>query len=590
MGNERVAVVGGGIAGLAAALRLRERLGPGATITIFEQGAALGGKLRTGELAGGAQELGAETFLAGDPAGGESAAVSLARRVGLGDRLVHPGTTQAALVIGGALTDIPTGTLMGVPEDAARVASVARVTEGRDPDQGRPLLGDGEDVAIGALTRRRFGDEVVDRLVDPLLGGVYAGRADELSLDMTVPGLARAARTERTLSAAVKAAKAASARARAAGAALAQTGPERAGSASTGSASAGSSRTGSARAGAAQPGSARTGTAQASSAQAGGVRAGGVQAGTANSVGVQAGPAWAGGAQAGIARAGGAQAGDAQAGLAEAGAAPGGRAGVPPIFATVDGGLSRLVVAVADAAKAEVRLGLPVRALERAGDGGWVLTVGAANASDAAERHRVDAVVLAVPARAAARLLKGVDASVSGVVGGLDYASIALINMALPAAELPHLSGLLIPSVEGLLIKAATFFGVKWPHLRRADGVVQVRASIGRHGEEHLLQRDDAELVTAAHTELSRLLGGRLPAPIDTIVQRWGGALPQYAPGHRARITSARETLRAGHPTIVLAGASYDGVGIPLCVRSGESAADELADVVQRSAVSRESA
>ncbi|GAB7053103.1 protoporphyrinogen oxidase [Catenuloplanes indicus] len=492
MGNERVAVVGGGIAGLAAALRLRERLGPGATITIFEQGAVLGGKLRTGELAGGPQELGAETFLAGDPGGGESAAVSLARRAGLGDRLVHPGTTQAALVIGGTLADIPGGTLMGVPEDAAQVASVARVVEERDADQGRPLLADGEDTAIGALIRRRFGDEVVDRLVDPLLGGVYAGRADELSLEMTVPALARAAHTERTLTAAVKAAKAASARARAA----------------------------------------RTGSGN--------------------------------------------------------GAA--GRPGGPPIFATVDGGLTRLVEAVADAAKAEVRLGLPVRALEPTGDGGWVLTVGAANAGDAAERHRADAIVLAVPAKAAARLLTGVDASVSGVLGRLDYASIALINMALPAAALPNLSGLLIPPVEGLLIKAATFFGVKWPHLRRADGVVQVRASVGRHGEEHLLQRDDAELVTAAHAELSRLLGGALPAPVDTLVQRWGGALPQYAPGHRARITSARETLRAAHPTIALAGAAYDGVGIPLCVRSGENAADDVADVVKASDMSRENA
>ncbi|MDR7325126.1 MULTISPECIES: protoporphyrinogen oxidase [Catenuloplanes] len=589
MGNERVAVVGGGIAGVAAALRLRERLGPDATITIFEQGAALGGKLRTGELAGGVQELGAETFLAGDPAGGESAAVSLARRAGLGDRLVHPGTTQAALVIGGVLTGIPGGTLMGVPEDAAQVASVARVVEGRDPDQGRPLLGDGEDVAIGALTRRRFGDEVVDRLVDPLLGGVYAGRADELSLDMTVPGLARAARTEHTLTAAVKAAKAAAARARAAGAAApagaAQTAAAQAGVAQVAAAQPGDRRA------AAETGSAQTDVTRAAARAAVALTDAAQTDVTRTGAAARAAVAQTDAAQSEDASAA-AQVGGARAGGAPAGTAHGatGRAGAAPIFATVDGGLSRLVEAVADAAKAEVRLGLPVRALERAGDGGWVLTVGAANSSAAAERHRVDAVVLAVPAKAAARLLGGVDASVSGVVGGLDYASIALINMALPAAELPHLSGLLIPPVEGLLIKAATFFGVKWPHLRRADGVVQVRTSVGRYGEEHLLQRDDAELVTTAHAELSRLLGGALPAPVDSIVQRWGGALPQYAPGHRARITSARETLRAAHPTIVLAGAAYDGVGIPLCVRSGESAADEVADVVQASDRSRENA
>ncbi|MFI5842352.1 protoporphyrinogen oxidase [Catenuloplanes sp. NPDC051500] len=547
MGDERVAVVGGGIAGLAAALRLRERLGPGATITVFEQGAALGGKLRTGELAGAPQELGAETFLAGDPAGGESAAMSLARRVGLGGRLVHPGTTQAALVIGGSLTDIPAGTLMGVPDDPARVASVARVTAGRDADSGRPLLGDDEDVAIGALTRLRFGDEVVDRLVDPLLGGVYAGRADELSLEMTVPALARTARTEPTLARAVTAAKAASARARAA------------------QASAGSAQS-----------SGPIGGGQAESGP-GPHGQNGAGAGTGGGAGAGAGAGTGGGAGTGAGGGAGAGGGGREQG------GPGARAaGAPPVFATIDGGLSRLVEAVAAAAGAEVRLGLPVRALERAGDHGWILTVGAANAADAGERLRFDAVVLALPAKPAARLLKEVEPGVAQVIGGLDYASLALVNLALPAAELPGLSGLLVPPVEGLLIKAATFFGVKWPHLRRADGVVHVRASIGRYREEHLLHRDDVELAGAAHAELSALLGTPLPRPVDTIVQRWGGALPQYTPGHRQRIASARELLRASHPTLVLAGAGFDGVGIPLCVRSGETAGDEVADEVRR--------
>lgn len=459
----RIAVVGGGIAGLAAAVRLRERAPAGTRITVYEGRAALGGKLRTGTLAGVPTECGAEAFLTGDPAGGESAAVALARRLGLADDLVHPATGQAALALDGRLVPIPRGTLVGVPGELTEVAAVARPAAERDRDDGRPLLGPDEDPAVGALVRRRLGDEVVERLVDPMLGGVYAGRADALSLATTMPGLARAARTEHTLTAAVRAARAASPR-----------------------------------------------------------------------------PAGA------------------------------------PVFATVRGGLSRLVAAAARAAAAEIRLGATVRKLtpER---GGWQLTLGSTRDP---ERVRADAVVLALPARPAARLLGGVDATAAASVGALDYASIALVSLVLPAPpEVPALTGLsgfLVPERAGTLVKAATFVTTKWAHLRRPDGLAQVRVSVGRHGEEHLLHRDDAELVAAAHRELGEILGAALPAPVATQVQRWGGALPQYAPGHLDRVAAARAALRAGYPTLALAGAGYDGIGIPVCVRSGETAAAEV--------------
>ncbi|SDY46454.1 oxygen-dependent protoporphyrinogen oxidase [Micromonospora pattaloongensis] len=457
--QRRIAVIGGGITGLAAALRLREAAPAGTRVTVYEQSGALGGKLRTGELAGSVLERGAENFLTRDPAGGDSAAVALARRVGLGDDLVHPATTQAAIVVGGRLLPVPRGTLVGVPGDLDQVAAVARPDADRDADGGGPLLGPDEDVAVGALVRQRLGDDVVDRLVDPMLGGVYAGRADQLSLAATMPGLARAARVEPTLVRAVRAAMTAAPR----------------------------------------------------------------PAGT-------------------------------------------------PVFATVSGGLSRLVDAVAAAGGAQLRLGAAVRELTPTRTG-WRLVVGPTRDP---ERVDVDAVVLALPARPAARLLAGVDTGVAARVGELDYASVALVAMALPAAALPELSGFLVPAVEGALTKAATFFTTKWAHLRRPDGVALVRASVGRHGEEQQLQRDDDELVATVHRELSALVGAALPAPLETHVQRWGGALPQYAPGHVARVAAARARLRAAHPTLALAGAGYDGVGIPVCVRSGETAAEEI--------------
>ncbi|WP_239090813.1 protoporphyrinogen oxidase [Asanoa iriomotensis] len=453
-----VAIIGGGIAGLAAALRINDQA-PGTRVTVFEQGPVLGGKLRTGELAGSPVELGAEAFLVRDTATGEdSPAVLLARRVGLGDDLVNPAVGAAALAVGGKLVPMPRGTLTGVPGDLGALAGVATVDD-RDLDAGHPLLAEGEDVAVGALVRRRLGDQVVDRLVDPMLGGVYAGRADRLSLAATMPALARQARTEGTLTGAVKAAQAAFPR------------------------------------------------------------------------------------------------------------VPGGA-----VFATVRGGVSRLVDATAAASNAEIRIAATVREIARTPDG-WRLTVGATRDP---EHVDVDAVVLAVPARPAARLLAAVDAAAATGVGALDYASVALITLALPRPELPELSGFLVPAENGTAVKAATFFSTKWAHQRRSDGVALVRASVGRYGDEHVLQRDDAELAGIVHRELSNLVDHSLPKPVETRVQRWGGALPQYAPGHLGRVAAARAALRSGAPTVALAGAAYDGVGIPICVRSGESAADAV--------------
>jgi oxygen-dependent protoporphyrinogen oxidase len=188
------------------------------------------------------------------------------------------------------------------------------------------------------------------------------------------------------------------------------------------------------------------------------------------------------------------------------------------------------------------------------------------------ETISADAVILATPAAPAARLLAGVEPGAGDLVGALDYASVALVTLALPETDLPELSGLLVPATEGFAVKAATFFDRKWAHLRR-PGVTLVRTSLGRYGDERVLQRDDAGLASLAHAELGRLLGRPLPEPVDARVQRWGGALPQYAPGHLDRVLTARSSLPA---TVALAGAAYDGVGIPACVRSGWSAADRV--------------
>jgi oxygen-dependent protoporphyrinogen oxidase len=190
-----VVVVGGGISGLAAAHRL---LGHGKCVTVLEASDRVGGKLYAGDIAGVPVDLGAESMLALRPE-----AVELAREVGLSDRLQPPAAITASLWTRERLRPMPTGHVMGVPGDAAQLAEsgvlsgegLARI----ERDLELPRTEVGEDVAIGEYVAARLGREVVDRLVEPLLGGVYAGDVYRISMRAAVPQLYEAARTHRSL-------------------------------------------------------------------------------------------------------------------------------------------------------------------------------------------------------------------------------------------------------------------------------------------------------------------------------------------------------------------------------------------------------
>ncbi|MFE7118649.1 protoporphyrinogen oxidase [Streptomyces sp. NPDC057654] len=195
-----VIVIGGGISGLAAAHRL---LAGGARVTVLEASGRLGGKLHAGEIAGVPVDLGAESMLARRPE-----AVELARAAGLGDRLQPPATASAGLWTRGGLRPMPKGHVMGVPGDLAPLAAsgvisdegLARIAE----DAELPRTEVGEDVAVGEYVARRLGREVVDRLVEPLLGGVYAGDAYRISMRAAVPQLFEAASGHRSLTEGVR--------------------------------------------------------------------------------------------------------------------------------------------------------------------------------------------------------------------------------------------------------------------------------------------------------------------------------------------------------------------------------------------------
>ena len=458
MTRRRLVVVGAGITGLAAAFEWRRRR-PDDEVVVLEAGDRVGGKLHRVELAGHWYDTGPEAMLARVPD-----AVALVEALGLGDRLVAPATTQASVVLPDGRHPLPAGTVLGVPASAEGLEGflsadgVARVRAEADLP---PVRLDG-DVAVGALLRERLGDEVVDRLVEPLLGGVYAGRADELSLQATMPALA--------------------AHLPAAGSVL------------------------------------------------------------------------------------GAAAAARDAGTRSRGDADG------PVFVTVSDGIGGLPAALVAAAGADVRLRTPAHGLRRRARGGFELSVGSAAEP---ELLTADAVLVTAPAGKAARLLREVVPGAVEPLLGIPYASMAVVAMAFPAQEVAAGSGLLVPPVTGRLVKGVTVSSAKWPHLAGGEALL-VRSSVGRFRQEGDLQRDDAELVGAVVEDVADLLGLSRPEPVQTELVRWGGGLPQYLVGHPARVAAVRAAV-AGVPGLEVAGAAFDGVGVPACIRDARRAVAALA-------------
>ena len=470
-----VVIVGGGISGLAAAFFLRDEA---VRVTVLEGSPRLGGKLSVSGVAGVAVDEGAEALLVTRPEG-----TALIAEAGLDDQRTDPGPTSSAIWTLGALRPLPRRQFMGVPSDMAELArsgvlsadGVARA--GQDLELP-PTARDG-DVSVAGYVGARLGGEVVDRLVDPLLGGVYAGRSAELSFDATLPALAAASRRHRSLAEAARSLL-----------------PPQA------------------------PGS-------------GGTRAGG------------------------------------------------------PVFTTLTGGLGMLPDYLAKVSGAEVRTGSMARELRPAGRG-WRLTVGSAAAPGQID---ADAVILAVPARPAGRLLAGVPGASAAVTafGQIRYASMAIVTLAYPRSAFPApglaglgWSGYLVPAVDGRAVKAVTFSTVKWPHLaafapRPGAGTGPWRSCAARSAGSG--RKRCCSAPTTSWPRWRRPNWRRRPgcgaAPAVTRVTRWGGALPQYTVGHLDRVAAIRAAV-AAQPGLAVCGAAYDGVGIPACVATARAAAGQV--------------
>lgn len=453
-------MLGGGITGLAAAWEASAD--PAVRVTVLESSPRFGGKVRTSTLDLPTGPLvvdeGADNFLARVPD-----AVDLCTELGLADELTQPALGRAQVWARGGLRWYPPRHVLGVPldidelsatgilSDDGLAAAAAEVDRTDDAPSG--------DVTIGGFLSDRFGPELVEHVVGPLVGGINAGDVHELSMRAVTPQLADAAAEGGSLTLALRR-----------------------------------------RVAAAPP----TG----------------------------------------------------------------------PVFRALLGGTERMVHALVEqlrARGADLRTDAAATSCRPTAEGTAVVTLADGTELDA------DAVVVALPAAAAAAVLRDASASAAGALERIVNVPVAFVAFAVRRTDVPvplDASGVLVPRDAGLLMTATSFGSLKWPQWDDGTHVI-LRVAAGHRHDDRPSQMDDDELVAAMRSDLSTVLGITAD-PVATRVTRWTPGFAQYEVGHLERVERIGAALAADAPAVRVAGADLGGLGVPACIRQGRDAARAL--------------
>lgn len=201
----------------------------------------------------------------------------------------------------------------------------------------------------------------------------------------------------------------------------------------------------------------------------------------------------------------------------------------------------------------------------------WELTF------DGGAQKSFDAIVIATPSIIASQLLKTVNQATSDKLAQLRTASSAVVAMIIQRQDVSKMAwcfGIVIPQVEQRQVLAISFTGLKYPG-RVQDDELLVRIFMGGSTHPEMLNWSDEKLTEVASQELGDMIGWK-GSPRWSKVIRWVNAMPQYDVGHVSRVAEIESSLTDALPCIQIAGASYSGVGIPQCVRSGRRAIERL--------------
>jgi oxygen-dependent protoporphyrinogen oxidase len=487
---KRVVIIGGGITGLAAAHRVLERcreLGKQIDLTVLEAGPRVGGIVQTHERDGFLLESGPDSFISEKPA-----AVELVKRLGLESHLIETNQNhrRSFIVRQGRLLPVPEGFHLLAPSrlwpflrsdifswsGKARMALDLVLPRRINGDAGGDSNNNANanaDESLAQFVRRRLGKEALERVAQPMVGGIYTADPERLSLRATMPRFLDMEREHRSLIRALR-----------------------------------------------QQNRSPT------------VREGAETSGARYN-----------------------------------------------LFLSFDRGMQMLTDKLEERISSEssIRTNTTAESLTLERDGSsvdepkkWRIK------TNQSETLTADAVCLALPAYVSARLLNTIDVQLASELNRISYASSATINLAYKRTDIPHPLdgfGFVVPFIEKRTVMACTFSSVKFAG-RAPQGHALLRAFVGGALQPEMFDLSRDELLSRVRADLRDLLGIER-APLFAEVSKWERSMPQYHVGHLELVKRIGERL-ASLPGLTLAGNAYTGLGIPDCIRSGESAAAKL--------------
>jgi oxygen-dependent protoporphyrinogen oxidase len=458
----RIAIIGGGISGLSAAFALEELRRNTSVLVeyvLYESAPRLGGVLRTEHIDGCIVEAGPDSFLTE-----KTWATDLCRALGLSDQLIgsNDADRKTYILVSGRLIPMPDGLMFMVPTKIVPTVLSPLFSWKTKLRMARELFhlrNYGPDESVASFVKRHYGSEMVDRLADPLLSGIYGGEAASLSLRAVLPRFHDMEDSHGSLGRAMLAARKK---------------------------------------------------------------------------------------------------------MSHAPPKP-----VQPLFTSLKNGMQKLTDAVVSRLSPTSLLTNAVVQDIQPEAGGWVVSAGM-------KADYFGGVILALPAPAAAQVLRTASPGLSAELAAIEYGSSITVGLGYDRGvreSLPPGFGFLVPRSEGKRLLAATFVHNKFPYRAPEDRALLRCFFAGKNAEDVWHLADD-QIVGIVRNELQQILGLRA-APVFLRVYRWKSAMAQYSVGHLDRLERI-ERLRQQLPGLALAGNAYRGIGVPDCIRSGRDAATEL--------------
>ncbi|WP_339613225.1 protoporphyrinogen oxidase [uncultured Rubinisphaera sp.] len=468
----RWAVVGGGLSGLAACqhlLSLSKSKSTPVEIDLYEASDRLGGVFGTIEQDGYLLETGADMFITNKPAG-----LKLAKQLGLENRLIETEARyrKSMILREGRPVPTPAGFDLMAPRQLhpfLKSPILSAAGKRRVLKEYWIEAAPQEDESLQDFAVRRFGREAFERMIQPMIGGIYTADPAKLSLRATLP---RFLEMEEQYGGVLRGLKLHSSHEKSADAIV--------------------------------------------NNQASGARYG--------------------------------------------------------MFLSFDRGMSVLQETLFSSIENEITLhkNSTVEKIAQQENGGYDVSLRNENTP----RH-FDSVIIAAPSYVAGKLLEELDSYLSSELNAIPYASAAIVVTGYPLSQIQHpmdCFGMVIPAIERRNILAVSCTSRKFPN-RAPEGSIQLRTFIGGALQQHLLEKDDDELLAITQQELREIFGVE-GTPETTHVVRWNRAMPQYHVGHLDRVNRIGKQLEK-HPGLAVAGNALNGVGIPDVIQTAQASVEK---------------